>query len=266
MFKALVESVGLYGAEIWGWRRRDDLDSLQRKYLKWILGLDRTTANYLVQEETKEIATSLIALKRAAVYEERSKLSDKQLVKACIDEIEREKSNQEEGKWENCRKVCWRNVNLEKGERDRVRGQKESVVKLLCERWGEKDKEARKTKIDISKSNRRYKELMTEKIPEYLTKDMKGYERNLLARFRLGNEERANKYWMQENERMCRVCMTSNETLEHVMAECVDVIKTDLVVRDILNADGRGITVLKEIVRIRNQRITEAVEQSEQVK
>ena len=31
MYKSLVESVGLYGAEIWGWDREVELDRIQRK-------------------------------------------------------------------------------------------------------------------------------------------------------------------------------------------------------------------------------------------
>lgn len=53
LYQALVESIGLYGAEIWGWEKKVDLDKVQRKYLKWVLGLQKTTADYLVLEETK---------------------------------------------------------------------------------------------------------------------------------------------------------------------------------------------------------------------
>lgn len=34
MFEALMESVGVFGAEIWGWRKEDKLDGIQRKYVK----------------------------------------------------------------------------------------------------------------------------------------------------------------------------------------------------------------------------------------
>lgn len=53
MFDSLVESVALYRAEIWGWQYDNRLDKLKRKYVKWILGLDRRTPNYIVIEETK---------------------------------------------------------------------------------------------------------------------------------------------------------------------------------------------------------------------
>lgn len=40
--------IALYGAEIWGWKKEERLDKIRRKYVKWILGLDRTTPNYIV--------------------------------------------------------------------------------------------------------------------------------------------------------------------------------------------------------------------------
>lgn len=37
MFGALVESIVLYGAEVWGWRYDEEIDKVKRKYVKWIL-------------------------------------------------------------------------------------------------------------------------------------------------------------------------------------------------------------------------------------
>lgn len=45
MFESLVESIALYGAEIWGWQYKDRLDRIKRKYVKWILELNRGTPN-----------------------------------------------------------------------------------------------------------------------------------------------------------------------------------------------------------------------------
>lgn len=38
--------MALYGAEIWGWKNETRLDRIKRKYVKWILGLDRKTELY----------------------------------------------------------------------------------------------------------------------------------------------------------------------------------------------------------------------------
>jgi hypothetical protein len=45
-------------------------------------------------------------------------------------------------------------------------------------------------------------------------------ERKMMARFRCGNEERENRYWMEEEERMCRMCREERETIEHMWRGC----------------------------------------------
>jgi hypothetical protein len=42
----------------------------------------------------------------------------------------------------------------------------------------------------------------------------------MMARFRCGNEERENRYWMEEEERMCRMCREERETIEHMWRGC----------------------------------------------
>jgi hypothetical protein len=43
MFESMVESVLMYGAEIWGWKEQEEVERVQEKYLKWVLGVDRET-------------------------------------------------------------------------------------------------------------------------------------------------------------------------------------------------------------------------------
>ena len=74
------------------------LDRVQRRYAKWILGLDMTTPNYILIEECKIIEIKEKALKRAARYEEKALESKKELVKECIKERERNWGNSHEGK------------------------------------------------------------------------------------------------------------------------------------------------------------------------
>ena len=45
-------------------------------------------------------------------------------------------------------------------------------------------------------------------------------DRVLTARFRLGAETRASRYWEQEEERKCRCCGKEEETLRHVLEIC----------------------------------------------
>ncbi|XP_073968124.1 uncharacterized protein [Bombus fervidus] len=90
MFGALVESVALFGAEVWGWNMEERLDRIQRRYVKWILGLDMTTPNYILIEECKLTEVKEKALRRATRYEGKAIESKKELVKECIKERERE--------------------------------------------------------------------------------------------------------------------------------------------------------------------------------
>lgn len=64
MFEALVESVAMFGTEIWGWKEEERIDAISRKYVKWILGLDRTTPNYILEEELKLKNMKINALKK----------------------------------------------------------------------------------------------------------------------------------------------------------------------------------------------------------
>ncbi|XP_073967949.1 uncharacterized protein [Bombus fervidus] len=129
MFGALVESVALFGAEIWGWNIEERLDKIQRKYVKWILGLDMTMPNYILAEEAKLTEIREKALKRAARYEEKAIESKKELVKKCIKERER----------------SWRKGQEEKGARKRKK-QLGEVRNGVTQR--EAREEQRRTTID----------------------------------------------------------------------------------------------------------------------
>lgn len=40
-----------YGVEIWGWKERSGIEKIQDRFLRWVLGVERMTAGYLVREE-----------------------------------------------------------------------------------------------------------------------------------------------------------------------------------------------------------------------
>lgn len=152
------------------------------------------------------------------MYEEKAKLSNKNLIKECIREIEKDKQKEDAGEWEVSRIECWEKVNLNREERDKVKEQ--GLIALeLYDRWIKKEEEFRMTKVENSKSCSRYKYIRTENIPMYLTKDLRGKDKNIIARFRVGNEENANKYWMDECEKVCKVCKNGKDTLEHIINE-----------------------------------------------
>jgi hypothetical protein len=59
--------------------------------------------------------------------------------------------------------------------------------------------------------NRKYEKCMTEEIPEYLERKS-ARERKMMPRFTCGNEERENRYWMEGEERRCRMCYEGRQT------------------------------------------------------
>ncbi|XP_033313247.1 uncharacterized protein LOC117212475 [Bombus bifarius] len=69
------------------------LDRIQRRYVKWSLGLDMTTPNYISMEECKLTEIKEKVLGRAARYEGKAIESKKELVKKCIKERERNWGN-----------------------------------------------------------------------------------------------------------------------------------------------------------------------------
>lgn len=52
IYESLARSIMLYAAEIWWWSGAEKLENLQKKYIKWTLGLDYNTPTYIVLKET----------------------------------------------------------------------------------------------------------------------------------------------------------------------------------------------------------------------
>ena len=72
-----------YVAEIWGWEDVEEMEKIQKKYLKWTLGLEKCTPDCILLEETKREKLRLRFAKLAVNYE--SKIMEKEsLVKECL--------------------------------------------------------------------------------------------------------------------------------------------------------------------------------------
>jgi hypothetical protein len=53
MFESMIESRLMYGAEIWGLKEQEEIEKVQEKYLRGVMGVDRETPGHIVREECK---------------------------------------------------------------------------------------------------------------------------------------------------------------------------------------------------------------------
>ncbi|XP_033176215.1 uncharacterized protein LOC117151551, partial [Bombus impatiens] len=128
--------------------------------------------------------------------------------------------------------------------------QERTTADQIIEERRKREAEERGKRIRESKYNIHYRNIAKEKLPKYLEGRMKWRDRRILAKFRCGNETKAEEYWKEEGEKRCRLCRRKEEDLRHVIEECEitggpkDIGKT-------LNKIGEGLTELKAIIEKR---------------
>ena len=255
LFDSLVKSVVMYGVEIWGYREWEEIEGLQERYIRWVLGLDRWTPGYICREELKRGKMRIEASIRAGKFEEK-------LGEGVMSEVgrecwrERKERENEESEWTKesveRQKYMWRC------------GVSEEALEELGERkWEwmmgkdrEVDSQERGIRIEKSKACKRYERIRVEGIPRYIknAKKNEGKKVKLIARWRCGNEEGCNRYWMGESHFICRICRKGNESLEHIMKECEGMERMKGRVEEVLNDDGTGYAWMNEVQRKRRER------------
>jgi hypothetical protein len=85
----------------------------------------------------------------------------------------------------------------EEVERLRAKGRWMNVE--LSEKDKDTDRQERRERIKESRYSRKYERCITEQISEDLGREI-AKERKMMARFRCGNKERENRYWMEGEE------------------------------------------------------------------
>ncbi len=195
LFRALIEAIMTYGAEIWGWEEQGELQKIITKYWRWVLGFNWDVPSYIVQEEVDEAQLWAKTWRRAYKYERRLRQEEK----------------------EDLTNVCakWRNEEGRKGLRWRIEKRKQ-LGKLGISEVGIQDMESRgwqveeeierrikdrrgsenRQKMKNSKYNPIYKVLKQgQGRAQYLTSGVVHYkEKKMLARYRTGMEMGAVKY------------------------------------------------------------------------
>jgi hypothetical protein len=206
-----------------------------------------TTPGYIVREECKRSKLRVKAGKRAAKFEDR--MGGREECRILTECYREKKKNADEKEREN---YCRRN-GYAREEVERMRAEGRWMCAELSERDRDTDKQERRERIREARYNREYERCVTEEVPVYLGRESTK-ERKMMARFRCGNEERENKYWMEEEERMCRMCREERETIEHMWRGCGEMREREEKERgEILNEDGREIGWMKEVWKRRER-------------
>ncbi|KAJ3649171.1 hypothetical protein Zmor_020927 [Zophobas morio] len=65
-------------------------------------------------------------------------------------------------------------------------------------------------------------------------------EKRMLAKFRCGNEEKENNFWMDQTDRRCRICWREGETIEHMLQGCEGLRQSEESREEVLNEDERS--------------------------
>lgn len=161
---------------------------------------------------------------RARRFEKRIKNMDgDRWVKKCWEEKEKRNWKDQYGK----EKVRYYNRNgwgieaIEINDREDRKLEKELLLK-------EKDiqRQMDENKIRGARYNIRYKDILSEDSglkylrKEHRRKEMKGIEIRVLVRTRCGNMEECNKYWLNEESRLCILCGKGWDNWVHYVKEC----------------------------------------------
>lgn len=253
LFDIMIKSILMYGVEIWGYKERKEIEKIQIKYIKWILGLDRCTPDYIVLEETKRDKLKTDAGRRALKFEYFIKnKTENQLLKECRKETE--KVVKEIKGWRRDREEFLEEKGWNRWEIQAREEKGEDIV----EEWVQKDKHdverERTSKIMKTRYMPEYRRWCTEELPEYLDKPGKKGETVTIARFRCGNECRKSRFWAKERDKECRTCGYEEESYDHIAKNCSGTEWTEEEVEDLMrNHKSEGKEWMKKVLKARKE-------------
>lgn len=257
LYEAVVRSILMYGVEVWGFKVYEAIEKLQERYTKWVFGLDSCTPGYMVREEFKRDKIRKKAGERAVKFETniRFKTGNKLLMECWKISMDLNR-RAVETPWTTTRREFLDKVNGKKwGElmdsRAENLGKLAEEEGIMRNKMAEREEEERWRKIFGSKYNGKYVETIVGKAPAYLEKNFKKGEVRTIARFRLGNEERCNNYWLEREKKKCRICYWGMETIEHLNGICAGMEEINACRSSLLEENGQGLEWMEKVLKIR---------------
>ena len=248
LFDAMISSIMRYGAEIWGWSTWKEIERVQERYLKWIFKANKTTPSHTLRKEARRVKLA-IRMGKAAVKYERKLCYAKEgtLLKECWETAKKKKKREENNKKkeEFLRKRGW---SVEEMVRKIEEGK--PVWIELEERSKDIEKQERREELERSKYAAEIRKIITEELRSKYQIEEERKRRNeteVIGRFRLGCESKANKYWLKAEEKMCRLCRKEPETLEHIIEKCSQTGNSNRRWEQVLRKGGENIHILQNI-------------------
>ena len=103
--------------------------------------------------------------------------------------------------------------------------QEKEIAGEVYKRKCDIEKQIINTKINESRYNKHYKKIASDRLPEYLINKNGSENMSVLARVRCGNFANENKYWLKENERLCKLCGKDWGSFNHYLEECEKTVE-----------------------------------------
>ena len=197
LYYSLVEPAMTYGCELFGLVEKQELETIQRSYFKWVLGLAKWTKTAYLMAETNTTPVVARTIKRALQYETKAKNSPCVALRDCVEEVER---------WDRTRNRALGHLGFSTQGVTQLREDGRRVADMVAQRALDQFRQSQELLL------RGQTTIKQGRLPTYLGK---GRHTKLLARFRLHNEERGRQSWRQD--RSCRVCGVTEETLDHLV-------------------------------------------------
>lgn len=254
ILKICVKSILMYGAELWGVKEECEIEKMQRKWLKKMLGVEKSTPEYILLQELNEWKIWGQAAEKLVRFEDRiNNREGTGLVNLVYEAMNNEKCEVE---WVKQRSELYKRVGWAIREVVTKREEGVNLANKFREIWKGVEGQERQKNIRESEYNKKYKSIQVfGKLPDYLCERNMGIgDKRIIARFRCGSEERGNRYWMNASERMCTMCGCDFETWEHWFNSCVRIHLTEeerklgaFVVRS-LNEKGKSVNLMKKIL------------------
>lgn len=238
MWNSLVLPIFLYASEVTGYAEYEGYELIQRRYLKWTLGLPRGTRNAVLYTETGVKTIRSHALARALKYENRIPERRSETLRAAHKAMLGGSGHL----WKDARRRRYNELgwSTTEAESQLVNPQ---FWQVMRQRQNYQEDQLRV--VNIRKCEW-YQAPATER-PQYLKDNYCEYK--IVSRFRCGAESRMSENW--RGSVACRTCGEQEETMNHLV-ECVRDDRGRSF-RELFGEEGRGIDWMREVLRERER-------------